>query len=195
MRKIPTMFVRDWDGTLGPPARFVLDERHPDCEWVFAGEGIATRKYDGSCCLILGEALYKRREVKPGQPTPDGFTMVELDVDTGKLIGWLPVGLGPDDQWHREALAELRHSLSSIPDGTYELLGPKVRGNPERLDEHLLLAHADAERLEERAVELTYDGVRDALATLPWEGIVWHHPDGRMAKIKGKDFGLERADG
>jgi hypothetical protein len=24
------------------------------------------------------------------------------------------------------------------------------------------------------------------------EGIVWHHPDGRMAKIKGKDFGIKR---
>ena len=22
------------------------------------------------------------------------------------------------------------------------------------------------------------------------EGIVWHHPDGRMAKIKRRDFGL-----
>ena len=25
------------------------------------------------------------------------------------------------------------------------------------------------------------------------EGIVWHHPDGRMVKIKTKDFGLKRA--
>jgi hypothetical protein len=24
------------------------------------------------------------------------------------------------------------------------------------------------------------------------EGIVWHHSDGRMVKIKGKDFGLKR---
>ena len=24
------------------------------------------------------------------------------------------------------------------------------------------------------------------------EGIVWHHPDGRMVKIKGKDFGIKR---
>lgn len=21
-----------------------------------------------------------------------------------------------------------------------------------------------------------------------WEGIVWHHPDGRMAKLKARDF-------
>ena len=25
------------------------------------------------------------------------------------------------------------------------------------------------------------------------EGIVWHHPDGRMVKIKAKDFGIKRS--
>jgi hypothetical protein len=25
------------------------------------------------------------------------------------------------------------------------------------------------------------------------EGIVWHHPDGRMAKLKLRDFGVKRA--
>jgi len=25
------------------------------------------------------------------------------------------------------------------------------------------------------------------------EGIVWHHPDGRMAKLKLRDFGIRRA--
>ena len=24
------------------------------------------------------------------------------------------------------------------------------------------------------------------------EGVVWRHPDGRMAKIKGRDFGIVR---
>jgi len=27
------------------------------------------------------------------------------------------------------------------------------------------------------------------------EGIVWHHPDGRMAKIKARDFGIKRGRG
>jgi len=26
------------------------------------------------------------------------------------------------------------------------------------------------------------------------EGIVWHHPDGRMVKIKGVDFGINRKE-
>jgi len=35
-------------------------------------------------------------------------------------------------------------------------------------------------------------GIRTFLEHAGWEGIVFHHPDGRMAKIKGRDFGLKR---
>ena len=74
-------------------------------------------------------------------------------------------------------------------DGTYELCGPKVQGNPERYDHHLLVRHgsevlADAPR--------TFLALGHYLADNDIEGIVWHHPDGRMVKIKGKDFGLRR---
>lgn len=33
-----------------------------------------------------------------------------------------------------------------------------------------------------------YDGLAAYLAALPYEGIVWWHPDRRMAKIKRRDF-------
>lgn len=39
---------------------------------------------------------------------------------------------------------------------------------------------------------LIWAGLRSYLANKDIEGIVWHHPDGRMVKIKGKDFGLKR---
>lgn len=44
VRKIPTLFQRD-------PAdrKHVLPQVNPDAEWVLDGEGIATRKYDGTC--------------------------------------------------------------------------------------------------------------------------------------------------
>ena len=39
----------------------------------------------------------------------------------------------------------------------------------------------------------TFDALRAFLADHDdIEGIVWHHPDGRMVKIKGKDFGIKR---
>ena len=63
MRKIPTALVRDPDDRA-----HVLDEVTPGCEWVFAGEGIATRKYDGTCTMLDGNGKWwARREVKPGK--------------------------------------------------------------------------------------------------------------------------------
>ena len=40
MRKIPTVFVRDWDGDRSRVTR----EPDPSCAWVFAGRGRATRE-------------------------------------------------------------------------------------------------------------------------------------------------------
>ena len=37
---------------------------------------------------------------------------------------------------------------------------------------------------------LTPSGLKDWLSAPHYEGLVWHHPDGRMAKIKRRDFGL-----
>jgi hypothetical protein len=38
----------------------------------------------------------------------------------------------------------------------------------------------------------TFDEIREWLddPEFPFEGIVWHHPDGRMAKVKARDFGI-----
>ena len=70
--------------------------RHPRAEsglrWVFDGEGVATRKYDGACCMVRDGKLYKRRELGPKQNAPADFFMVDHDEETGKTVGWVPVG-------------------------------------------------------------------------------------------------------
>lgn len=176
MKKIPTIFIRDWEGDRSR----VLDKPTPGCEWVFTGEGVATRKYDGSACLIEDGILFKRHEVRAGKSTPEGFRQVDDDSETGKIVGWVPVGDGPEDRWHRDALATTHH----LPNGTYELLGPKVQGNPE----HLTI-HTEAQIF---TVPRTFERIRDLLAGLDVEGFVFHHPDGRMAKVKARDFGIRR---
>lgn len=182
MKKIPTMFERDWAGDQSR----VLDKIHPDCKWVAAGEGIATRKIDGTSCMVRERALFKRREVKPGDPLPPDFELSTTDEETGKTIGWIPVGDGPEDKWHRQAF----QSQPSLPNGTYELVGPKIQGNREKFTEHVLISH-NATGLHPDAPR-TYSELREWLSDMDIEGIVWHHPDGRMAKIKKKDFGLKR---
>ncbi len=37
-----------------------------------------------------------------------------------------------------------------------------------------------------------FDGMRAYFELSDIEGVVFHHPDGRMAKIKAKDYGLRR---
>lgn len=178
MKKIISLFQRNYDGD-----RLVRDEIVPGAEWVQAGEGVATQKHDGTCCMIRDGRLFKRHEVKPGGKPPAAFEPAnDIDANTGKQQGWLPVGDGPEDARHREAFK------GDEPDGTYELCGPKVQGNPEGLESHVLIPHGSVVVLAPR----TYSELRDWLAKANIEGIVWHHSDGRMVKIKAKDFGIRR---
>jgi len=177
MRKIPTIFIRDSTGK-------ITREPHPAAAWVFAGEGVATQKYDGTCCIIHNGKMFKRRELKTGQEEPAEFQAVETDAATGKKVGWMPVGDGAEDRWHREAFA--RAASKGAGDGLYELCGPKIQGNPEQYAEHVLVSIDNAQQIPDAPRE--FDNLAAFLAHFPHEGVVWHHPDGRMAKIKRKDF-------
>jgi len=195
VKKIPTLFRRDPDNP-----RHVLPDVHPDCQWVLDGEGIPTRKYDGTCFLYsnVEAEWWARREVKPDKTAPPGFVAVEHDENTGKTVGWEPAAQSPFAKFHAKALANKAildqwPIRAPQPGATYELLGPKVNGNPEGAPEHLLVRHGyraqvDRDELNEADV-LTFEGLREwLLRHLDWEGIVWHHPDGRMAKLKRRDF-------
>lgn len=190
MKKIPTLFVRDED-----ERAYVTEEVTPGCEWVIAGLGIPTRKYDGTCTMLDDSGKWwARREVKPGKEAPANFMPVDHDKVTGKTMGWEPIEQSSYARWHAEALVveERRRGRALAAPGTYELVGPKVNGNPERCGEHMLIEHATAQPYIAPELKLTFDGVRDFVLALAekdgCEGLVWHHPDGRMVKIKAKDF-------
>jgi hypothetical protein len=185
VQKIMSLFHRNHDGD-----RLVRDELVPGAAWVAKGEGIARRKFDGTCCLWKDGRLWKRHELKSFKSAPKGFVAAQApDVFTGDVPGWVPVGNGPEDARHREGLA---HHLSYAPlnEGTYELCGPKVNGNPENKPIHMLIEHAKAEELLD--CPRTFDELREYLRNKDIEGVVWHHPDGSMAKIKLRDFGFWR---
>lgn len=187
MKKIISLFQRNYETD-----RLVRDEVVPGAEWVLAGEGVATRKFDGVCTMVRDGKLYKRYELKPGKKPPENWEVAdERDETTGKQMGWVPVGDGPEDAYMREAFENtlLDYHGDPIPDGTYEFLGPKAQGNIESMGEHFLMPHGmvriDAPR--------DYVSLKAYLESHPEiEGIVWHHEDGRMVKIKGKDFGVKR---
>jgi hypothetical protein len=180
VQKIPTLFVRNPDDR-----RYVLDEVTPGCEWVLAGEGIATRKYDGTCVKADANGnWWARREVKPGKIPPPNFLAIKTDPETGKTIGWEPAEQSPFAKYLKEAA-----NGDNWETGTYELCGPKINGNPENFEHHELIDHRDATRIlvncatpeliRLTVIELGKQGI---------EGIVWHASGGRMAKLKGRDF-------
>ena len=159
----------------------------PGAEWVLAGEGKATRKWDGTCCLLRDGILYKQYTLKRGRITPSDFEpATEVNPETGKQEGW--VNITTDDKWHREALGDMDEDA---PEGTYELIGPKIQGNPERAASHELVLHGGMELYD---FSRSFNELREWFSDVDFhiEGVVWHHPDGRMVKIKGVDFGFKR---
>lgn len=189
MQKIISLFQRNYEGD-----RQVRDEVTPGAEWVIAGEGVATRKWDGTCCMIKDTSFYKRYDAKNGKKPPEGFIPAqEPDPVTGHWPGWILIN--PDnkeDRWHVDAYNYWYDSNTGLVllDGTYELVGPKINGNPEQLYAHLLIEHGK-DIIEN--LPRTFYHISSYLSVAGIEGIVWHHPDGRMVKIKAKDFGLKRA--
>lgn len=201
MRKIASLFRRDYEGSA-----LAYDELVEGSEWVVAGEGLATIKFDGSCCMVRNGLLFKRYDRKLAaewyqlkkqdsafvprmehfKSPPEGWEAAEPapNIHTGHWPGWLPVGDSPEDRWHREAFERFEGD-----DGTYELVGPKVRTNPHGLSEHFLWKHGQPLEPDFPDPPRSFEGLRDYLSRHVMEGVVWHHPDGRMVKIKRRDFG------
>lgn len=199
MKKISTLFKKD-PNDLGR----VINEINPENQWVFDGEGIPTRKLDGTACAIINGELYKRYDVKKGKQVPEGaIPCQEPDAITEHWPHWVKCDRSnPADKYHFQSADTLflrtpstyspKHGLiySQKMDGTYELCGPKIQGNPEGFEEHLLIRHG-SEIIEVN--DYSFYGIKVLLESMDIEGIVFHHKtDGRMCKIRKSDFGIKR---
>jgi hypothetical protein len=196
MKKMPTLFVRKFDeenpsGTPKHGSKFTLTEHvTPGCEWVLAGEGVATRKWDGTCILVDEDGqIWKRYDAKHGKTPPERFEPAQNEPDpiTGHWPGWLPLEHYPD-RWIQEAVSSCPHDLS---EGTFEAIGPKINGNKDQADNHRLHKHGDYIFTSISNVPLTFENIGYFLSINEIEGIVFHHRNGIMCKIKRSDFGLK----
>jgi hypothetical protein len=100
--------------------------------------------------------------------------------------------LSKEDKYFREGFMNLDLSILSKSDidfSTYELCGPKVNGNKEEFGRHYLIKHGE-EILSN--VPRQFNALKSYLSVNDIEGIVFHHPDGRMCKIRKSDFGIKR---
>ncbi|GLZ28309.1 hypothetical protein Lesp02_04990 [Lentzea sp. NBRC 105346] len=183
MEKIPTLFERD--------ERFkVVDRPRAECAWVFDGAGVGTEKLDGTNVRLTVRAGQLVRVEKRRNPS-------KAQKAQGIVDGWYvdTVADAAEDKWILTAANNT--DVSAWPDGEHpcEALGPRIQGNALALDEHLCVPFNTAAPVFTE-VPRTYGELRDFLAELDSryapghlaEGIVFHHPDGRRAKIKRKDF-------
>ena len=191
MKKIKSLFVREFNE--GHSVK-VTPKVTEGCEWVINGEGVATRKWDGTCTLIENGEISRRYDCKKGKTPPIGFVPADTpDPVTGHWPGWVKIDkFNPkgDEKFFVEAYKNTFGSLDTIPEnGTYELCGPKINSNPEKLDKHIFIKHGE----EILDVPRNLEGIEEFLKNNYIEGIVFHRNDGSgdMCKIKRVDFGFE----
>lgn len=188
MKKISTLYKKD-PNNLGR----VINEINPENKWVFDGDGIATRKYDGTATAIINGEVYKRYDVKKGRQVPDGaIPCQEADLITGHHPHWLKCSHDKnEDKYFFEGFNSLAE-LGKVEDGTYELIGEKVQGNPEKIEGHHLVKHGSVIlKLNSYHFEDLKNYLSNPLNDI--EGIVFHHKrDGRMCKLRKSDFGIKR---
>ncbi|OBW40442.1 hypothetical protein AB670_03206 [Chryseobacterium sp. MOF25P] len=188
MKKISTLFKKDINNL----AR-VINEIDAENKWVFDGKAIATRKFDGSACAVINGKLYKRYDAKRGKIAPeDAIPCQDADFVTGHHPHWVACEITKkEDKYFWEGFYALAE-LGKVEDGTYELVGEKIQGNPENINGHLLVKHGTHILSLE---SLDFEFIKNFLSNPEnnMEGIVFHHTaDNRMCKIRKSDFGVRR---
>jgi len=184
MKKISTLFKKD-PNNLGR----VINKINSNNQWVFDQCVKATRKWDGTACSIIDGELYKRYDVKKGKLVPlNAIPCQDPDEITGHWPHWVKCNRDDNaDKWHFNAF----DSAPELKDGTYELCGPKIQGNPEKLSDHYLIRHG-GHTLLGLINPMDFENIKEYFEVVDIEGIVFHHPDGRMCKIRKSDFGIKR---
>lgn len=188
MKKIKTIFERDWDGD-----RTVIDQYVPGITGeilAFDKTVKATEKLDGMNVRVTVRnhtcvRLEKRRN-------PD-----KLQKHKGIEEPWYTDAYEsePADKYLYEALKGT--DLSDIPDGEWsgEALGPNIQGNPLQLEKNTICLFSCGKAPVIENVPTTWSELKEWLPRQQSkfgsgniEGVVWHCANGEMYKIKTKDF-------
>ena len=182
MQKIETIFDRAENFR-------VMSKIRVGTEWVFAREGIATEKIDGTNIRITVVAGKIAKVEKRSNPTREEKAL-------GREPGYIDAHESdPSDKHIFRAVNGT--DASKLVDGVYpcEAIGPKIQGNPLQLSNPTCYLFT-VSPVVIADVPRTFEGLQEFFKNFDSryspghraEGIVFHHPDGRMAKIKVKDF-------
>lgn len=184
MKKIPTLFKRVFSGH---KIIDVLPEVNPDLREAFL-HGVATVKFDGSCCAIINGNLYRRWDTKGKKIPPAGAIQCAEypDETTGSFPFFVPCDRdNPADKWFFEAYNHY-WAAHKIREGTYEAIGKHFNGNPYNMDYDTLVKHGETCVLIER----DFESIRSWLWKHNEEGLVFWLKGQPVCKIKRTDFNM-----
>lgn len=192
MRKIPTLFEREFDNHKVVNIKPIVT---PGLEWVLNGEGIATVKFDGACCAIFDGVFYKRYDAKGGKKPPAGAIPCQPEPDpiTGHWPHWKEVmGDRSEDKWFLAALDSYLDSIAYTNcaiqlNGTYEAIGKHFNGNPYKMDGDTLVKHGTVILKD---FPRDFVSMREYLHNSILEGVVFWRDGEPRCKIKRSDFGF-----
>jgi hypothetical protein len=183
LNKIETIFDRGEDFK-------VIDKIRDGCEWVFNGEGKATEKVDGQNVKVLfkdGKIIHVWKRRNPNKEEK------KLGIEPGYIDA------DQNDPQDKHIFRSVNNCKTILPDGEYpcEAFGGKIQGNPLEVEPNLYFFTMDPKVYEN--VPRNFEGLKVCLKYLVShfnpgklaEGIVFHNPDGKMAKIKRRDFDYE----
>lgn len=183
MKKMKTLFKRQFENHQIVKC---LNEVEPECRWVLNGEGFATEKIDGACCMIQDGKIYRRYDLKKGRKLPKGAIPCQEKPDdiTGHFPHWLLCTAEDlNSKYFLEAFE--RQKNQKLENGTYELIGKHFNANPYGLETDILEKHG---KRVLKDVPRDYEGIKQYLKEHYIEGIVFYRENGQMCKIKRSDF-------
>lgn len=184
MKKIPTIFKRDEARGGKIKNEYVVDY------FDFLG-AVATEKIDGTNVRVTVRNHTPVRLEKRRNPT-------KFEKAKGLIDPWyIDTSDSSEDKWMQEALKGT--NFSDVPDGEWsgEAVGPNIQGNPLGFEAHIIIFFTLGQAPVIENVPTTFEELKEWLPAQKSrignsdkgiEGIVWHLPDGRMMKIKTKDF-------
>lgn len=185
MRKIKTIFDRNWEGdkTL---KNVYIEPNIPD----LLTQAVATEKIDGMNIRVTVRQNSVVRVEKRRNPD-------KIQKYKGIIEPWyVDASDSSEDKWIMDAVKNT--DFKEIPDGEWsgEAVGKNIQGNPLNLENNRVCFFTLNQAPIFEDVPTDYEGLK---AWLPAqkskygnncgiEGIVWHLPNGDMFKIKVKDF-------
>lgn len=186
MKKIKTIFDRDWEGDKRVINHFVGGVSED-----ILTQAKATEKVDGTNVRLTVRNHTVVRVEKRRNPD-------KIQKHKGIEEPWYADASEGDPQDKYIFAAVRNTSLVDVPDGEWsgEALGPNIQGNLLNLDTNVVLLFSLGQAPVLPDCPTDYEALKDWLPRQKSmvgkdcgiEGIVWHCADGEMFKIKCKDF-------